>query len=128
MQSGLLDLTGENSFAGGSTANTYVLEISGLLTDTYLRSDSGTSTQGNNLPSSDTGILSGYEQKSLTDSARVGGGSSYAVTLSIAVPEPSTFFLMGSVLLTAIVFTCANSFRKCQTKKKNGFNTVSFNI
>ena len=121
MTNGLLDLTGENSFAGGSTSATYVLEIAGLAASTYLRSNAGTSTQSGAalfLPSSDTGILTNaYEQIGLTDSTRVGGGSSYAVTLSISVPEPSTFFLMGSVLLTAIVFTCANSFRKCQKKR-----------
>ena len=121
MTNGLLDLTGENSFAGGSTSATYVLEIAGLAASTYLRSNAGTSTQSGAalyLPSSDTGILTNaYEQLGLTDSGRVGGGSSYAVTLSISVPEPSTFFLMGSVLLTAIVFTCANSFRKCQKKR-----------
>ena len=122
MTNGLLNLTGENSFAGGSTSATYVLEIAGLAASTYLRSNAGTSTQSGAalyLPSSDTGIIThAYEQLGLTDSTRVGGGSSYAVTLSIsAVPEPSTFFLMGSVLLTAIVFTCANSFRKCQKKR-----------
>ena len=121
MTNGLLDLTGENSFAGGSTSATYVLEIAGLAARTYLRSNAGTSTQSGAtlyLPSSDTGILTNaYEQLGLTDSKRVGGGSSYAVALSISVPEPSTFFLMGSVLLTAIVFTCANSFRKCQKKR-----------
>ena len=121
MTNGLLDLTGENSFAGGSTSATYVLEIAGLEASTYLRSNAGTSTQSGAalyLPSSDTGILTNaYEQLGLTDSKRVGGGSSYAVALSISVPEPSTFFLMGSVLLTAIVFTCANSFRKCQKKR-----------
>ena len=121
MTNGLLDLTGQNSFAGGSTSATYVLEIAGLEASTYLRSNAGTSTQSGAalyLPSSDTGILTNaYEQKGRTDSTRVGGGSSYAVALSISVPEPSTFFLMGSVLLTAIVFTCANSFRKCQKKR-----------
>ena len=121
MTNGLLDLTGENSFAGSSASATYVLEIAGLAASTYLRSNAGTSTQSGAalyLPSSDTGIIThAYEQIGLTDSTRVGGGSSYAVTLSISVPEPSTFFLMGSVLLTAIVFTCANSFRKCQKKR-----------
>jgi hypothetical protein len=124
MSNGSLSLTGKNSFGGGGTSATYVLQISGLNSSTYYRSSYGTSSQSGAalyLPSSNTGFLTNaYEQTSLTDSTRVGGGSSYAVTLSItaAVPEPGTFFLMGTVLLVACIFTCLNSIRKNKSRKR----------
>ena len=100
MTNGLLDLSGENSFAGGSTAKTYVLEIGGLLNNSYYQS-----SQRQNLPVSNTSYFTqAYEQTDLTNSGITDAAHSFAATLTISVPEPSTFLLMGLTMLAGIAF------------------------
>ncbi len=101
MTNGFMDLSGGNSFAGGATSKTYVLQISGLTSSKYYQSN-----QRTNLPISNTNYFTkAYEQTSLIDNNVLANAQdSFAATLTISVPEPSTFLLMGLTMLAGIAF------------------------